>query len=187
MRLERQRRRFEEEQRRMLVPHQLEIEKNEKEIIRLQNERLGQEIMLKNRELADTSMHLVERNEALAKVKDSLQRLYRHKQDDHDIKRTLQLIGEIERNDDSWNRFTSHFDEINGNFMRNLRLAHPKLTVTDLKLCTYLELNLSSKEIAQLANISVRGVEISRYRLRKKLGLDTDKSLPEFLERFKQT
>lgn len=187
MRLERQRRRFEEEQRRMLVPHQLEIEKNEKEIIRLQNERLGQEIMLKNRELADTSMHLVERNEALAKVKDSLQRLYRHKQDDHDIKRTLQLIGEIERNDDSWNRFTSHFDEINGNFMRNLRLAYPKLTVTDLKLCTYLELNLSSKEIAQLANISVRGVEISRYRLRKKLGLDTDKSLPEFLERFKQT
>ena len=186
MRLDRQRRRFEEEQRRMLVHHQLEIEKNEKEIIRLQNEKLEQEILLKNRELADTSMHLVERNEALVKVKDSLQRLYRHKQGDHDIKRTLQLIGEIERNDESWNRFASHYDEINGNFMRNLRQAFPKLTVTDLKLCTYLELNLSSKEIAQLANISVRGVEIARYRLRRKLGLGTEVSLPEFLEKFKK-
>jgi DNA-binding CsgD family transcriptional regulator len=119
-------------------------------------------------------------------VKDSLQRLYRHKQGDHDIKRTLQLIGEIERNDESWNRFASHYDEINGNFMRNLRQAFPKLTVTDLKLCTYLELNLSSKEIAQLANISVRGVEIARYRLRRKLGLGTEVSLPEFLEKFKK-
>lgn len=187
MRLDRQRKRYEEEQRRMLVLHQLEIEKNEKEIIRLQNERLEQEILLKNRELADTSMHLVERNEALAKVKESLQRLYRDKQGDHDIKRTLQLIGEIEKNDDSWDRFASHFDEINDNFMRKLRQAFPKLTVTDLKLCAYLELNLSSKEIAQLANISVRGVEIARYRLRRKLGLGSDESLPEFLDKFKKT
>jgi ligand-binding sensor domain-containing protein/DNA-binding CsgD family transcriptional regulator len=187
MRLDRQRLRYEEEQRRLLVLHQLEIEKNEKEIIRLQNERLEQEILLKNRELADTSMHLVERNEALSKVKDSLQRLYRNKQGDHDIRRTLQLIGEIERNDESWDRFAAHFDEINDNFTRNLRQAFPRLTVNDLKLCTYLELNLSSKEIAQLANISVRGVEIGRYRLRRKLGLGTEESLPEFLDRFKKS
>jgi ligand-binding sensor domain-containing protein/DNA-binding CsgD family transcriptional regulator len=187
MRLDGQRKRYEEEQQRMLVLHQLEIEKNEKEIIRLQNERLEQEILLKNRELADTSMHLVERNEALAKVKDSLQRIYRDKQGDHDIRRTLQLIGEIEKNDESWDRFATHFDEINDNFMRNLRQAFPKLTVTDLKLCAYLELNLSSKEIAQLANISVRGVEIARYRLRRKLGLGTEESLPEFLDKFKKS
>jgi DNA-directed RNA polymerase specialized sigma24 family protein len=132
-------------------------------------------------------MHLVERNEALAKVKDSLQRLYRNKQGDHDIRRTLQLIGEIERNDESWDRFAAHFDEINHNFTRNLRQTFPRLTVNDLKLCTYLELNLSSKEIAQLANISVRGVEIGRYRLRRKLGLGTDESLPDFLDRFKKS
>jgi ligand-binding sensor domain-containing protein/DNA-binding CsgD family transcriptional regulator len=181
-----QRLKFEEKQRQMEIFHQLEIEKNEKEIIRLQNEKLENEILLKTRELADTSLHLVERNEALLKVKESLQRLYRDTpQGANDLKRTLQLINEVERNDDSWDKFASHFDEVNSNFLRNLRQAHPKLSSTDLKLCAYLELNLASKEIAQLMNISVRGVEIGRYRLRKKLGLETGQSLQEFLEQYR--
>ena len=177
---------FEEKQRQMEIVHQLEIEKNEKEIIRLQNEKLENEILLKTRELADTSLHLVERNEALVKVKEALQKLYRDTpQGTHDLKRTLQLINEVEKNDDSWDKFASHFDEVNSNFLRNLRQAHPKLSNTDLKLCAYLELNLASKEIAQLMNISVRGVEIGRYRLRKKLGLETSQSLQDFLQQYR--
>jgi ligand-binding sensor domain-containing protein/DNA-binding CsgD family transcriptional regulator len=177
---------FEEKQRQMEIIHQLEMEKNEKEIIRLQNEKLENEILLKTRELADTSLHLVERNEALLKVKESLQRLYRDTpQGAHDLKRTLQLINEVEKNDDSWDKFASHFDEVNSNFLRNLRQAHPKLSNTDMKLCAYLELNLASKEIAQLMNISVRGVEIGRYRLRKKLRLESGQSLQEFLEQYR--
>lgn len=184
--LHKQRLKFEEKQRQMEIVHQLEMEKNEKEIIRLQNEKLENEILLKTRELADTSLHLVERNEALLKVKESLQRLYRDTpQGAHDLKRTLQLINEVEKNDDSWDKFASHFDEVNSNFLRNLRQAHPKLSNTELKLCAYLELNLASKEIAQLMNISVRGVEIGRYRLRKKLGLETGQSLQEFLEQYR--
>lgn len=177
---------FEEKQRQMEILHQLEIEKNEKEIIRLQNEKLENEILLKTRELADTSLHLVERNEALLKVKESLQKLYRDTpQGAQDLRRTLQLINEVEKNDDSWDKFASHFDEVNNNFLRNIKQAHPKLSSTDLKLCAYLELNLASKEIAQLMNISVRGVEIGRYRLRKKLGLETGQSLQEFLEQYR--
>ncbi len=184
--LHKQRLKFEEKQRQMEILHQLEIEKNEKEIIRLQNEKLENEILLKTRELADTSLHLVERNEALLKVKESLQKLYRDTpQGAHDLKRTLQLINEVEKNDDSWDKFASHFDEVNSNFLRNLRQAHPKLSNTDLKLCAYLELNLASKEIAQLMNISVRGVEIGRYRLRKKLGLETSQSLQDFLQQYR--
>jgi ligand-binding sensor domain-containing protein/DNA-binding CsgD family transcriptional regulator len=184
--LQNERVKFEEKQRQMEIVHQLEIEKNEKEIIRLQNEKLENEILLKTRELADTSLHLIERNEALMKVKESLQKLYRDTpQGAHDLKRTLQLINEVEKNDDSWDKFASHFDEVNSNFLQNLRQAHPKLSNTDLKLCAYLELNLASKEIAQLMNISVRGVEIGRYRLRKKLGLETGQSLQEFLEQYR--
>ena len=75
----------------------------------------------------------------------------------------------------------SHFDEINNNFLKNLKSHFPKLTNTDLKVCAYLQLNLASKEIAQLMNISVRGVEISRYRLRKKLGIGTETNLFDYL------
>jgi DNA-binding CsgD family transcriptional regulator len=62
-----------------------------------------------------------------------------------------------------------------------LKNRYPLLTASDLKLCAYVRMNLSSKEIAQLMNISIRGVEIGRYRLRKKLGLPTETNLFEFL------
>ncbi|MFN5135490.1 MAG: helix-turn-helix transcriptional regulator, partial [Chitinophagaceae bacterium] len=66
-------------------------------------------------------------------------------------------------------------------FVKQLKEVHPNLTGNELKLCTYLRMNLSTKEIAQLMNISVRGVEISRYRLRKKLGLGSEVSLFDYL------
>ena len=182
----RQKQLFEEKQRQMEIMHQLEMEKNEKEIIRLQNRQLENEVLLKTKELADTSMHLAERQEALLKVKESLQRLYRNTNNNHDIRKTLLLLSDIERNDENWEKFASHFDEINNNLFHNLRKVHPKLTNTDMKLCAYLELKLSSKEIAQMMNISVRGVEIARYRLRKKLQLQTEDSITDYLQQFKK-
>jgi len=176
-----QRLKYEKKQRQINIEHQLELEKNEKEIIKLKNEKLESEILLKTKELADTSMHLVERGDALLKVKEELQKLYKNTSENHDIKKTLQLLHDIEKNNDNWEKFASHFDEVNNNFLKNLKQKFPKLTNSDLKVCAYVQLNLSSKEISQLTNISVRGVEISRYRLRKKLGLQTEQSLIEFL------
>ncbi|HSF45193.1 MAG TPA: triple tyrosine motif-containing protein [Chitinophagaceae bacterium] len=178
----RQRLVYEEKQRQMSVLHQLEMEHNEKEIMRLKNEKLESEILLKTKELADTSMHLVERSDALLKVKEELQKIYRKTNENHDIKKTLILLNDIEKNNDSWEKFALHFDEVNDNYLKNLKSKFPKLTSSDLKICAYLKLNLSSKEIAQLTNISVRGVEISRYRLRKKLGLSSEQSINAFLE-----
>ncbi len=177
---------YEKKQRQMSIEHQLEIEQNEKEIIRLKNEKLEAEIMLKTKELADTSMQLVERSDALSKVKEELQKLYKNTNENHDIKKTIHLLNDIEKNSASWEKFAVHFDEINNNFLKNLKSHFPKLTNTDLKVCAYLQLNLASKEIAQLMNITVRGVEISRYRLRKKLGLNTDQSIAEFLDQYKE-
>jgi membrane protein implicated in regulation of membrane protease activity len=173
---------FEEEQKRLKYIHQLEVEKNEKEIIKLQNEKLANEVIYKNRELADVSMHLVERSDALLKVKDELQRLYKKTGENHDIKKSIQLLNDVEKNNSSWEQFASHFDEVNNDFLKKLKLKYPALTSTDLKMCTYLHLKLSSKEIAQLMNITVRGVEISRYRLRKKLSIPQEKTLFDFLQ-----
>lgn len=179
--LERQKRLYEEKQEQLRVIHQLEIEKNEKEIIRLQNEKLANEVTFKNRELADSAMHLVERSDALEKVKDTLQKLYKNDVTNTDLKRAIHLMNDIERSNTDWDRFSASFDEINNDFLKNLKTKYPVLTHNDLKLCAYLQLNLSSKEISQLLNISLRGVEISRYRLRKKIGVSTDVSISDFL------
>ncbi len=172
---------FEEEQKRLKYIHQLEVEKNEKEIIELQNEKLANEVIYKNKELAGVSMHLVERSDALVKVKDELQKLYKKTGGNHDVKKAIQLLNDVEKNNSNWEQFATHFDEINNGFLKKLKSKFPGLTNTDLKVCAYLQLKLSSKEIAQLINISVRGVEISRYRLRKKLQLTTEQTLNDFL------
>ncbi|MEY3435633.1 MAG: hypothetical protein RL335_89, partial [Bacteroidota bacterium] len=178
--IDQQRLRFEEEQKKINILHQLEIEKNEKEIIQLKNEKLQNDILLKTRELADTSLHLAERSEALLKVKDELQKLYIKTGDNHDIRKTLHLLHDIEKNNNNWEIFAKHFDEVSNDFLKKMKLKFPTLTNNDLKICAYLQLNLSSKEISQLMNISVRGVEINRYRLRKKLNITGNQSFNTF-------
>lgn len=156
--LQLQQEKFEEEQKRQKYIYQLELEKNEKEIIQLQNEKLANEIIFKSKELVDANMHLVERSDALMKVKEELQKLYKKSGENHDIKKTLNLLKDIEKNNSNWEQFATHFDEVNNNFLNKLKQKFPLLSKTDLKVCAYLQLNLSSKEIAQLMNISVRGV-----------------------------
>ena len=179
--LRRQRATFEEQQARIIAQHNLQIEKSEKEIIKLQNEKLAQEVLLKKKELADASMHLVEREDALSLVKEELKKLYKKTGNNHDVKSALQLLHGMEKNSSNWDQFASHFNEISNDFLQKLKTRYPMLTNSDLKVCAYLQLNLSSKEIAQLMNISIRGVEMSRYRIRKKLNLPQEQGLHEFL------
>ena len=172
---------YEEKQNQIIALHNLEIEKNEKEIIKLQNEKLANEVILKKIELADASMHLVEREDALTRVKEELQKLYKKMGGNHDVKIALQLLNGIEKNASNWDQFASHFNEINNDFLKKLKSGFPSLTNSDLKMCAYLKLNLSSKEITQIMNISIRGVEMGRYRLRKKLQIPTEQTLNDFL------
>jgi FixJ family two-component response regulator len=81
--------------------------------------------------------------------------------------------------------FALHSVEVNNDFLKKLKERYPVLSLTDWKACAYLQLILSSKEIAQLMNISVRGVEISRYRLRKKLQIPTEQTMNDFLNKVK--
>ena len=76
------------------------------------------------------------------------------------------------------------FDSVHHDFFKKLEEAYPELNNKEKLLCAYIKMNLLSKEIAPLLNISLRGVEISRYRLRKKLGLEEGANLAEFLQKF---
>ena len=96
-------------------------------------------------------------------------------------------MGQIDTNiehDDDLLAFQSTFDSVHHDFFRKLEKAYPELNNKDKLLCAYIQMNLLSKEIAPLLNISLRGVEISRYRLRKKLGVEEGENLAEFLQKF---
>lgn len=182
-----QRLRYEEEQKRLQYLHQLEMEKTEKEIIKLKNEKLESEIQHKNKELASSAMHLVQKGELIGKIKEEILRLKKTSASEklvEDLKKLIKILGEEEKLDDDWEHFAMHFDKVHSDFLIAMKEHYPALTANELKLCAYLRMNLSSKEIAQLMNISVRGVEISRYRLRKKLGIPTETNLFNFLLNF---
>ncbi|HUB59303.1 MAG TPA: triple tyrosine motif-containing protein [Puia sp.] len=181
----RQQARHEEEQKRLQYLHQLEMEKSEKEIVKLKNEKLEAEIEHKNTELASTAMHLVQKGELLSNIREELMRMKKGVNGDggaaEEFKKMLRILGEENKMDKDWEQFAIHFDKVHSDFLQILKSVYPQLSSHELKLCAYLRMNLSSKEIAQLENISVRGVEISRYRLRKKLHIPTETNLFDFL------
>jgi DNA-binding CsgD family transcriptional regulator len=182
----RQQARHEEEQKQLQYLHQLEMEKSEKEIVKLRNEKLEAEIEHKNTELASTAMHLVQKGELLSNIREELMRIKKgaggvNGDAAEEFKKMLRILGEENKMDKDWEQFAIHFDKVHSDFLQILKSAYPQLSAHELKLCAYLRMNLSSKEIAQLENISVRGVEISRYRLRKKLRIPTEINLFDFL------
>lgn len=176
--------RHEEEQKRMQYIHELEIGKTENELVALRNEKLEAEINFKNSELASSAMHLVTKGELLAKMKAELMQVMKRLDNPEaigELKKMIKAMGEDENIDREWENFAKHFDKVHSSFFVVLKEKHPSLTGNDLKLCAHLRMNLSTKEIAQLLNISVRGVEIGRYRLRKKLGIASDTNLFDYL------
>lgn len=182
-----QRQKHQEEQKRLLYLHQLELEKSEKEIVALRNEKLQAELQVKNTELASVAMHLVQKGDLLSKVKDELNRIKKQPVKEHapeDLKKLIRALKEEDNLDEEWKQFATHFDNVHLDFLRSLKRRFPNLTPSELKLCAYLHMNLGSKEIAQHLKISVRGVEISRYRLRKKLQIPTEINLFDFLLEF---
>jgi DNA-binding CsgD family transcriptional regulator len=98
-----------------------------------------------------------------------------------EIRKIIKVLNEEDKFNEDWENFAIHFDKVHSDFLTALKSSYPTLTPNELKLSSYLRMNHSTKEVAQLMNISVRGVEISRYRLRKKLAIPSQLNLFEFL------
>ncbi len=159
----------------------LEIQEleNERQLMSIKNEQLSHDVDEINRELAASAMSLNSKNELLAFIKEDLKNT--SESDSRGIKSVISTINKNISKDDSWSVFQEAFDNTDKDFLKKIKQAHPSLTPNDLKLCAYLRLNLSSKEIAPLLNISVRSVEIKRYRLRKKIDLPHEQGLVEYI------
>ncbi|TSD62985.1 transcriptional regulator [Inquilinus sp. KBS0705] len=157
---------------------------NQQHIVTIKNEQLQADLASKNRELANSAMNIVYKNELLQKISDEIDNFKDSagkKLSEEQLKKIHKVISEGMSDERDWNVFETSFNEAHENFFKKLKHGHPDLVPNDLKLCAYLRMNMSSKEMASLLNISLRGVEIRRYRLRKKLNLEHDKNLVEFL------
>ncbi|WP_034920001.1 triple tyrosine motif-containing protein [Gillisia sp. CAL575] len=149
----------------------------EKQIINLKNEKLEQDMANKNRELAVSTMSLIKKNEFLTSIKEKL----KDSEDSSKVRSVIKTIDKDISDEDNWKFFKKAFSNADKDFFKKVKEKHPELTSNDLKLCAYLRLNLSSKEIAPLLNISVKSIEIKRYRLRKKMNLDRNTNLTDYI------
>jgi DNA-binding CsgD family transcriptional regulator len=164
----------------------IKINKNKMELIEferkqalmaVENTKLQTDIESKNRELAVSTMSMIKKNQFLSKIKSDLK-----KTDSSDkIFSVIKMIDRNLNNKDDWKFFEEAFNNADKDFLKKVKATHPTLTNNDLRLCAYLRLNLSSKDIAPLLNISLSSVEIKRYRLRKKMKLSHKEGLTDHL------
>ena len=164
------RRRLHVQKRQLVVVRERQLQR---ERMAARNRELEENVEAKNRELANTTLNLARKNEMLLRLREELDR-GRPQKVRHLIDRHLDPSAD-------WNIFENHFNAVHEAYLNRLRQRHPDLTSGEFQLAAYLRMELSSKEIAPLLHISVRGVENKRYRLRKKLGLGEGENLCGYL------
>lgn len=162
----------------------LEQDELEKEIDRLKMEKLKMSLLAKDKELLSNSLQVVQKNKILNSV---IQKIKNVKDEAVDAATRLELtklnknISKELASDNGWSDLEKHIKNVHFDFLKRLKEKHPSISPRELDLATYLLLNMSSKEIAEIMNISFGGVELARYRLRKKLGLERSENLVGFL------
>jgi len=155
----------------------------EKERLQSEYDQLKKQLRNKTVELANKAKENEDKNKLLAELKTKIERIQENpegaKTPWKEIHSTLDSF--IQKDD---NTFEIQMDELHQEFYQRLKDSFPGLSVNDLRLCAYLKLGFNSKEIAEFMNIQPSSVYISRSRLRKKLGLNTDDDLHEFLNSY---
>lgn len=172
-----------EEQARQKAERQAE----EQKLQQMKSKMLEAELQNKNNELSLQTSALVKRNQAIQKLLDELERQKETLGDRYPNKlynRMKNLMEESLNDQADWLLFESHFNSAHQNFIERLRQQYSDITTGDQRICCLLRMNLSTKEIASLLNVSVRAIELRRYRLRKRLLLDGDTNLTDFLMSF---
>jgi DNA-binding CsgD family transcriptional regulator len=172
---------FEEQEQKRLA----QLNNQEKQIATLKSERLQADLSHKSKELASATMLIINHEDFLNDLKKDIQQnaltgKIQKKQSEQLIEKINQNLSE----EDEWSVFQENFDLIHKNFFRNLKSTYPDLTPADLRLCALLRLNYTTKEIARMQNLSLRGVEAARYRLRKKIDIQENEDLVSFMINF---
>ena len=178
----------EREMRENRIKLQMEREKREHQLAEMRNEQLDTELKHKQSQLTDSTMNLMRKNDMLKQMDEDMAELSESVRRGDVKARLTRQIQEIRRSiqanmsdDDNWEKFEENFNMVYDDFMKTLTARFPNLKPNDRKLCAYLRMGLSSKEMASLLNTPVRSIETARYRLRKKLELDGGENLTDFI------
>lgn len=175
------RRRLEIQRRKLLLEKERELHQHR---MQTRNIQLQNDVLNKSKELASSTFHLIRKNEALLQIKEELMRFKAESTDRTAAKhyqKMLRLVDEHLGNEQDWQVFEDNFNQVHDEFFKKLKSMFPSITPGDLRLAAYLRMNLSSKEIAPLLHLSIRGIENKRYRLRRKLEMEGEENLVEFL------
>jgi len=180
---------LEEEEKRQRQEERFKLDRLEAEqkMLILREENLSLEIKKKNSELASSTLNNIKKNELLTNLIDDINKIDKDVLNSSlhsPIKKVIKKINNHLVDKDDWLAFELHFRNVHATFFGKLRNKHPDLSSNEIKLSSYLKLNLSSKEIASLMNISIRSVEQGRWRLRKKLDLPKDSNLVNYIQSF---
>ena len=154
----------------------------EQKMMLLEKERLSKELDYRNKELTTNVMYLLKKNEFISAISNKLKNTNLGQKED---KETIinNVISELDKSitQDTWTEFEVRFQEVHVDFYNSLSRQFPDLTPNELRLCAFLRLNMTSKEIADITYQSAESLKTARYRLRKKLGLDRDENLIAYL------
>lgn len=142
------------------------------------NDQLRQELYQKKRELTFTYQSIIKNNTVMSRVQETLEPLNHL---DPKINQMMNLIKKSLNNQNDWRNFEKSFNELDNNFIVKLKALHKELTPQDIRLISYIRVNLDSKEIAELLNITLKSVEMKRYRLKKKLQLKQEDKLVDYI------
>jgi len=180
---------LEEQEKRQHQEEKFELNRleTEQKMLILREENLSLEIKKKNSELASSTLNNIKKNELLANLITDIDKIDKDVLNSSlhsPIKKVIKKINNHLIDKDDWLTFELHFRNAHQEFFSKLREKHPDLSSNEIKLSAYLKLNLSSKEIASLMNVSIKSVEQGRWRLRKKLDLSKDSSLVNYIQSF---
>ena len=163
-----------------LLLQESKLLENQKEEYRLKSEIKQNEIEVKNRELSSMASNALHKNELLTRLKESVDTI-KQNVEGRELVELEQLIRSGINLDKDWDIFQRHFTSVHPDFFNSLKQNYPTLTSNDLRICAYLRMNLSTKEIASLMNIEAKSVRMNRYRLKKKLDLAEDQEVQDFM------
>ncbi|MFI1743785.1 tetratricopeptide repeat protein [Thalassobellus sediminis] len=148
---------------------------------KLEKLKLNTELAFKKKELTTHALHLAKKNEVLAGLRQKAKELKTSENNSNGYQQLIRTINFDLKDDNNWKNFSKYFQDVHKDFNSNVKQKYPEVTSNELRLMSLLKMNLSSKEIANILNISPEGIKKARYRLRKKLNINTDDSLQDLI------
>ncbi len=172
------------EMRALHVCYEVRKAQQEKEVLRLQNEKLKQEMAHKQREMTTLALHLSQKNSLLDSLNERIKSARASLKDDTStlLSELLGLVQDAQQSELELEAFDRQFQIVHGDFVAKLARDYPTLSSIERRVCYFVKINMATKEIARLLCTSVRSIETYRYRLRKKLDLPRYTSLSQFLD-----